>query len=52
MSAVIDSVFKSGKTYYLHTFSEECKCQIKEKEIKSLIEDALESSFDEEGNSV
>lgn len=51
MSAVIDSVFKSGKTYYLHTFSEECKCQIKEKEIKSLIEDDLESSFDEEGNS-
>ena len=41
---VIDSVFKSGKNYHPQTFLEEFKYKIKEKEIKSLNKDDLESS--------
>ena len=48
---VIDSVFQSGKNWYPQTFLEECKYNIKEKEIKSIITGDLESfssSFSEE----
>ena len=48
---VIDFVFQSGKNWYPQTFLEECKYNIKEKEIKSIITGDLESfssSFSEE----
>ena len=41
---MIDSVFKLGKSSYSQTFLEECKYEIKEKVMKSFIEDDLESS--------
>ena len=41
---MIDSVFKLGKSSYSQTFLEECKYQIKEKVMKSFIEDDLERS--------
>ena len=45
---MIDSVFKLGKSFYPQTFLEECKYKMKEKEIKSFIEDDLENSSDDE----
>ena len=40
---VIDSIFKSSKHHYLQTFLENCKYKIKEKEIKPLMQDDMES---------
>ena len=53
LSAIVtDSVFKLGKIYYPQTFLEECKYKIKEKGIKPLITEDLESfsndKFEEE----
>ena len=44
---MIDSVFKFAKNVYPQTLLEEWKCKIKEKEINLLIEDILESSYDD-----
>ena len=37
-----------GKNYYLQIFSEECNYKIQEEEIRSLIEDGLKGSFDDD----
>ena len=44
----VDSVFKLRENYYRQTFLEECKYKIKKIEMKSLVEDDLESSFDDD----
>ena len=43
-----ESFFKSSKYYYSKIFLEECKYEIKEKEIKSFIKDDLKIGFDSE----
>ena len=45
---MVESVYKSSKNYYPQAFLEECKYKIIEKEIKSFIEDDLESSDESE----
>ena len=45
---MVESVYKSNKNYYPQAFLEECKYKIIEKEIKSFIEDDLESSDESE----
>ena len=49
MSAVvIEFIFKSSKIYYPETFLEEYQYKLKEKEIKSLITDDLQSFSDDD----
>ena len=45
---MVESVYKSSKNYYPQAFLEECKYKMIEKEIKSFIEDDLESSDESE----
>ena len=41
-----DSVFRTGKNYYLQVCLEECKYIVKEKKIHKYIIDDIELSFD------
>ena len=43
---MIDSVFRAGKNYYPHLFSEECKLLLKKKKIIKYIIDDIETSCD------
>ena len=43
---LINSVFRTGKNYYLQVFLEECKYVVKEKKIPKYIIDDIEISFD------
>ena len=46
---LIDSVFRTGKNYYLQVFSEECNYVAKEKKMPEYIYDELEISSDSDG---
>ena len=49
---LIDSVFRTGKNYYLQVFLEECKYVVKEKKIPKYIIDDIElSSVSDKKNS-
>ena len=43
---LIDSVFRTGKNYYLQMFLEECKYVVREKKISKYIINGIESSSD------
>ena len=43
---LIDSVFKTGKSYYPQVFLEECKHAVKEKKMREYISDYIEVSSD------
>ena len=43
---MIDSVFRAGKNYYPHLFSEECQLLLKKKMIPKYIIDDIEISCD------
>ena len=45
---VINSVFKSSKSYYSHALLEEYKFKIREKLVKSFVENDLENKTEEE----
>ena len=47
---LIDSVFRTGKSYYPQVFLEECKYVVKEKKIPKYIPKDVESFFDEENS--
>ena len=44
---LIDSVFRTGKNYYLQVFLEECKYIVKEKEMPEYISDGRKISYDD-----
>ena len=44
---LIDSVFRTGKNYYLQVFLEECKYIVKEKEMPEYISDGIKISYDD-----
>ena len=46
---LIDSVFRTGKNYYLQVFLEECNYVAKEKKMPEYIYDELEISSDSDG---
>ena len=43
---MIDSVFRTGKSYYPQVFLEECKNVFKERKMPEYITDNIEISFD------
>ena len=46
---VIDSVIKSGKSFFSFTFLEVCKCKIKKERLKLFITEKLESAPENDG---
>ena len=44
---MIDSVFRTGKNYYLQVFLEECKYIVKEKKMPEYISDGIKISYDD-----
>ena len=44
---MIDSVFRTGKNYYLQVFLEECKYIVKEKKMPEYISDCIKISYDD-----
>ena len=49
--AMLDSVVRAKKKYYLETLLEECKYKIKKTKMEKLINDELEPDLSDESNS-